>query len=353
LARAELTGPSLSRLRPKLKQTALALWGLYIGLTFIEFLSLKFIGGMSFFDAVNHALTTMPTGGFSTRDSSVGYYDSFTIELIIVVFMFLAGVNFTLLWMIRDGQFKKAFGDEEFRNYSMYVLVAFIAIGAVLLASGTSFTTAFRDSLFQVVSLATSTGYASADYMPWPVVTHLIIFILMIVGASAGSTGGGLKLLRVTLAFKVAMRELVRIAQPRKIDRIRMNGEVVERQQIGLIVGMLIVWVGLFGISSILLAIFMPEDSFESITTLVASSLGNTGPALGDYGPSNTWSGLNSGSLLITSVLMWFGRLELLTAVILIHPRTWRREKRVQSDRSAIALYRRLMEEKDEKKKQV
>jgi len=352
LARAELTGPSLSRLRPKLKQTALALWGLYLGLTILEFVSLKFIGGMSFFDAFNHALTTMPTGGFSTHDNSIGYYDSFTIELIIVVFMFLAGVNFTLLWMIRDGQFKKAFGDEEFRNYSLYVLVAFVAVTAVLLASGTSFSTAFRDSLFQVVSLATSTGYGSADYMPWPVVTHLIIFILMIVGASAGSTGGGLKLLRVTLAFKVAMRELVRIAQPRKVERIRMNGEVVERQQIGLIVGMLIVWVGLFGISSIVLAIFMPGDSFESITTLVASSLGNTGPALGDYGPSNTWSGLNSGSLLITSVLMWFGRLELLTAVILIHPRTWRREKRVHSDRAAIALYRRLMEDKEEKKKQ-
>ena len=187
--------------------------------------------------------------------------------------------------------------------------------------------------------------------VPWPVVTHLIIFILMVVGASAGSTGGGLKLLRVNLAFKVAMRELVRIAQPRKIDRIRMNGEVVERQQIGLIVGMLFVWVGLFAISSILLALFMPNDSFESITSLVASSLGNTGPALGDYGPSNTWSGMNSGALIITSLLMWFGRLELLTAVILMHPRTWRREKRVHSDRSAIALFRRLIEEKDERRK--
>ena len=352
LARAELTGPSLSRLRPKLKQTALALWGLYLGLTIIECICLKFIGGMTFFDAVNHALTTMPTGGFSTHDASIGYYDSFIVEFIVVVFMFLAGVNFTLLWMIRDGQYKKAFGDEEFRNYTIYILVAFVTIATVLLASGISFGTAFRDSLFQVVSLGTSTGYASADYMPWPVVTHLIIFILMIVGASAGSTGGGLKLLRVTLAFKVAMRELVRIAQPRKVDRIRMNGEVVERQQIGLIVGMLFVWVGLFGISSIILAIFMPGDSFESITTLVASSLGNTGPALGDYGPTNTWSGLNSGSLLITSILMWFGRLELLTAVILIHPRTWRREKRVQSDRAAIALFRRLMDEKQGKKKQ-
>ena len=354
LARAELTGPSLSRLRPKLKQTAFALWGLYLFLTFFEFLLLYFTGAMDLFDSINHALTTMSSGGFSTHDASIGFYDSFLVESIIILFMFLAGVNFTLLWFIRDGDFKRAFGDEEFRNYVIYITVGILAVFIALLASGTSAGRALRDSMFQVVSFGTSTGYTSTNYMDtsWPLVTHLIIFILMIVGASAGSTAGGLKLLRVTLAFKVAMRELVRIAQPRKIDRIRMNGEVVERQQISLIVGMLIVWVGLFGISSILLAIFMPGDSFESITTLVASSLGNTGPALGDYGPNNTWAGMNSGALLITSVLMWFGRLELLTAVILIHPRTWRREKRVHSDRAAIALYRRLMEDKDEKKKQ-
>ncbi|MEZ8000927.1 MAG: TrkH family potassium uptake protein [Candidatus Poseidoniaceae archaeon] len=353
LARAELTGPSLSRLRPKLKQTAFALWGLYIFLTVFEFLLLYFTGAMDLFDSINHALTTMPSGGFSTHDASIGFYDSFLVESIIILFMFLAGVNFTLLWFIRDGDFKRAFGDEEFRNYVVYITVGILAVFIALLASGTSAGRALRDSMFQVVSFGTSTGYTSTNYMDtsWPLVTHLIIFILMIVGASAGSTAGGLKLLRVTLAFKVAMRELVRIAQPRKIDQIRMNGEVVEHQQISLIVGMLIVWIGLFGISSILLAIFMPGDSFESITTLVASSLGNTGPALGDYGPNNTWAGMNSGALLITSVLMWFGRLELLTAVILLHPRTWKREKRVQSDRAAIALFRRLMEDKDEKKK--
>lgn len=171
----------------------------------------------------------------------------------------------------------------------------------------------------------------------------------MVVGASAGSTSGGLKLLRVNLAFKVAMRELVRIAQPRKVEQIRMNGEVIEQNQIGLIVGMLFVWVGLFFISSLVLAIFMPNDSFESVTMVVASSLGNTGPTLGDFGPAETWESMNSGALIVTSILMWFGRLELLTAVILMHPRTWRREKRVHSDRSAIALFRRLIEEKEEK----
>ena len=351
LARAELTGPSLSRLRPKLKQTAFALWGLYLFLTLLEFCLLYFTGAMNVFDSVNHALTTMPSGGFSTRDASIGYYDSFLVESIIIAFMFLAVVNFTLLWFVREGDFKRAFGDEEFRNYLTYVSVAALAIFTALIASGNSIESAARDGLFQVVSFATSTGYTSTDYMDgsWPLVGHLILFILMVVGASAGSTSGGLKLLRINLAFKVAMRELVRIAQPRKVEQIRMNGEVIEQNQIGLIVGMLFVWVGLFFISSLVLAIFMPNDSFESVTMVVASSLGNTGPTLGDFGPSNTWESMNSGALFFTSILMWFGRLELLTAVILLHPRTWRREKRVHSDRSAIALFRRLMEEKEEK----
>ena len=329
LARAELTGTSLSRLRPKLKETALALWGIYVVLTIAEFLMLRFIGKLSYFDAVNHALTTLPTGGFSTHDASIAHFDSVAVELIIVLFMFLAGVNFTLLWMFKEGQFKKALRDEELRYYVFYIFIAlFIVFIALMLSGDYSAPGAFRDSLFQVVSLATSTGYGSTDYIPWPVATHLVIFMLMIIGASAGSTGGGLKLMRVTLAFKVAMRELVRIAQPRRIDRIRMNGEVVEKQQLGMIVGMLFVWIGLFGISTLLLAIVMPGQSFESIVSIVASSLGNTGPALGEFGPTNTWSGMNVWALMLTSVLMWFGRLELLTAVILIHPRTWKKEEK-------------------------
>jgi trk system potassium uptake protein TrkH len=290
---------------------------------------LRFIGKLSNFDAVNHALTTLPTGGFSTYDASIAHFDSVAVELIIVLFMFLAGVNFALLWMFKEGQFKKALRDEELRYYVFYIFIAlFIVFIALMMSGDYSAPGAFRDSLFQVVSLATSTGYGSADYIPWPVATHVVIFMLMIIGASAGSTGGGLKLMRVTLAFKVAMRELVRIAQPRRIDRIRMNGEVVEKQQLGMIVGMLFVWIGLFGISTLLLAIVMPEQSFESIVSIVASSLGNTGPALGDFGPTNTWSEMNVLALILTSILMWFGRLELLTAVILIHPRTWKKEEK-------------------------
>ena len=343
LARAELTGPSLSRLRPKIQQTALALWGLYLFLTVLEFILLLTIGDMNWFDSLNHSLTTLPTGGFSTYDASIGHFDSFSVELIIIIFMFLAGVNFTLLWFVREGQWKKAIRDEEFTNYWIYIFTTVIFISIALIVSGDFSTSdSFRDSLFQVVSLGTSTGYGTADYMEWPVVTHFLIFLLMVIGASAGSTGGGLKLMRINLAFKVAMRELVRIAQPRKIQRIRMNGQVVDGNQLGLIIGMLIVWIGLFAISSILLALLMPDSNFESILSIVASSLGNTGPALGDYG-TGTWAEMNSAALILTSILMWFGRLELLTAVILLHPHTWKSESRDQTNRSALSRLRRMM----------
>ena len=214
--------------------------------------------------------------------------------------------------------------------------------------TGNGYGESIRDGIFHVISIATSTGYATEDYMAWPVVTHVALFILMIIGASAGSTAGGLKLLRVSLAFKIAMRELRRIAQPRKIDRIRMNNEVVEDRQIGLIVGMLFVWVILFGGASILLAIMMPDASFESIVSLVASSLGNTGPSLGEYGPSNTWVGMDKSELILTSILMWFGRLELLTAIIVLHPHTWRREDKSDGEVKGVAVVKRMLQEKEE-----
>lgn len=344
LARAELTGPSLSRLKPKLQETALALWTLYLVLTILEFGLLITIGDLNWFDSLNHALTTMPTGGFSTYDGSVGHFDSYTVELIIILFMFIGGINFTLLWFIREGQFKKASQDEEFKNYLVYIFTTFLFITiALLLTRDYTTTDSFIDSLFQVVSIGTSTGYTSTDYMQWPVFTHLLLFVLMIVGACAGSTSGGLKLMRINLAFKVAMRELIRIAQPRKVQTVRLNNQVVGDQQLGLIVGMLFVWIGLFAISSIILSLMIPGEDFESILALVASSLGNTGPTLGNYGPTETWAGLNSGALIWTSILMWFGRLELLIAVILLHPHTWRSESKDQTNRGALSRLKRMI----------
>ncbi|MDP6864379.1 MAG: TrkH family potassium uptake protein [Candidatus Poseidoniaceae archaeon] len=348
LARAELTGPSLSKLRPKLQQTAIALWTIYILLTLMEILLLWGVGDMTIFDAINHGLTTMPTGGFSTHDASIAYYDSAVIESIIIVFMLLAGINFTLIWFAWERQWDKVYGDQEARNW-VYMLVIITLFVFITLIVQRGMEDSFRDSIFQVVSIGTSTGYGSADYMQWPVVTHVLLFLLMIIGACAGSTGGGLKMLRVTLAFKVAWREIGRISQPRRILRIRMNGEVVERDRLGLIIGMLFVWTGLFALSCVILAMLMPDSDFESVVSVVASSLGNTGPALGEYGPTNTWASMGTPSLLITSVLMWFGRLELMTALLLLHPRTWAREEREAPDRASVKLMKDLFEKIERK----
>lgn len=344
LARAELTGPSLSRLRPKLRQTAMALWGLYLLLTLVEMLALKFIGGMSVFDAVNHAFTTMPSGGFSTRDASIAHYDSAVIETIIIVFMFLAGVNFTLMWLMGTGDFKAAIKDEEFRTYLVYIGTAVLIITLSLVLIGISLGHALLDTVFHVLSIGTSTGYASADYAAWPGVARIVLLLLMIVGACAGSTSGGLKLMRIRIGLKVAFRELARIAQPRKIHMIRMNDEVVEDKQVSLVVGMLFIWVILFGFSCIVLALMMPNASFETIFSVAASGLGNTGPALGAYGPTETWASMNSDSLLFTSLLMWFGRLELLTAIIVLHPHSWRREEKSDGERQGMAMVKRMLD---------
>jgi trk system potassium uptake protein TrkH len=255
--------------------------------------------------------------------------------------MLFAGINFTLIWFAWERQWKKAFGDEEGRLFIAMLTVITLFITMVLYISDGS-ASGFRDAVFTVVSIGTSTGYGITDYSIWPVITHVLIILLMIVGACAGSTGGGLKVLRINLAFKVAIREIGRITQPRRVQRIRMNGEVVQRERLGMIIGMLFVWIMLFSVACIALAFFMPDSDFETIFSVVASSLGNTGPALGSYGPSNTWASMNSGALITTSALMWFGRLELLTALLLLHPNTWKREKRDAPDRTSMKLFKNI-----------
>ena len=349
LARAELTGPSLSRLRPKLQQTAIALWTIYIVLTIAEILLLWGVGGMSIFDSVNHGLTTLPSGGFSTHDASIMYYDSILIDSIILIFMILAGLNFTLIWFAWEKQWGKVLGDEEGKYYFVILTTATLFIVLSLFIQGNALDRNIMHAIFTVVAISTSTGFTTTDYMLWPVTTHVVLFFLMVIGGCAGSTAGGLKVLRVSLAFKMAWREIGRIVQPKRIVRIRMNGEVIERDKLSLIVGMLFVWTAIFAISCIFLTIALPDSDFESIMGVIASSLGNTGPALGDYGPTNTWASMGTPSLLFVSILMWFGRLELLTALLLLHPRTWAREEREAPDRASVKLIRELFEKMEEK----
>ena len=323
LARAELTGPSVSQLGISLESTARRLWTIYVALTLMEMALLNFVGGMGIFDAVNYSLTTLPSGGFTTSDEGVMGFGSARIEVILMVFMLLTCINFSLLYFAMAGRSREVWKDEELRTYLLILFLAWLAMAFNLYRSGTNGgTEAIRQALFQAISIS-STGYSSADFSSWPVFSKFVLLLLMIVGASAGSTGGGLKVLRIRIAFELAKREVLRIIKPRKVVAIRFNEQVIEESKVWIIIGMISSWLVLATVSLLLFSMLETELDMETILSVVISLLGNTGPALGAYGPTSTWASLSHPSLLISTFLMWLGRLELLTVLVLLHPRTW------------------------------
>jgi len=327
LARAELTGPTLSRLGPSLQWTARRLWSIYIALTVIEMALLKFVGDMSTFDAVNYSLTTLSSGGFGTTDAGIMAFDSARIESIVMVFMLITCINFSLLHLVLAGRSREALKDEEFRGYIMIILIAWLAMSFNLLRSGVEgqgILETMRHTAFQAISIS-STGYSSADFASWPVFSQFVLLLLMIVGASAGSTGGGLKVLRIKIAFELSKREILRIIRPRKVVAIRLNGEVLDDSRIWTVLGMLSSWTVLVTASMLALALLEPSLEMTDVLSISVSLLGNTGPALGAFGPTATWAALSEPSMVVASLLMWLGRLELLTVLVLLHPKTWGR----------------------------
>ena len=325
LAREELTGPSLSRLGPKLQQTAAFLWGVYTVLTIVEFLLLFLVAKIGMFDSINHALTTMASGGFSTHDAGIMYFDSFVVESIIIVFMILTGVNFSLFHIAYHGDIKEALKDQELRIYLSVLFLAWIAMTFSLsTAGGQGFFESARAALFQATSIGTSTGYASADYAVWPVLSLLTLLFLMIVGASAGSTSGGLKIMRLKIAYEIVRQEIGRIVQPRQVRSIRMNGSVVDQTKVQVVLGMLSAWAVSAVLGTTLIAIVEYDLDLTSVISVVVSCLGNTGPALGVFGPTATWGSMHPISMFASTMMMWIGRLEILTVLVVFNPRAWR-----------------------------
>ena len=326
VARAELTGPSLSRLRPRLAETAKILWTIYIVLTLAEMVLLRFLGGLSWFDSVNHGLTTMPSGGFSTYDAGIMHFQSPTVEWIIIFFMVATGINFTLYHFLWLKEWFNVVNNNELQVYLAVLLGAWTVMTVnLIMATDVTSVDSFRLAAFQAVSIGTSTGYATADFASWPILSKVILLLLMIVGACAGSTSGGLKILRLRIAFQLARREISRISSPRKVHLVRMDGEVVEDDKLWIIVGMLSWWAVIAMVGMLLLAFIEYDLDLESIIGVTLSSLGNTGPTLGAFGPTQTWASLHWTSMIITSLLMWLGRLELLTVIVLLTPRVWKR----------------------------
>ena len=332
---AEAPGPSADKLHPRITDTAKRLWLIYFGYTAAETLLLS-VAGMSFFDAINHAMCTLSTGGFSTKNASVAYWNGQPmIQYIIILFMFLAGTNFVLSYFAFKGKVQKIIKDEEFKLYFKFIAV-FTIIAALIIyfradVSASSIDhpmvwgegeSAIRHALFQVLAIVTTTGFVTADYTMWTPFLVVFFFGLMFLGGSAGSTSGGVKVVRHLILIKNGFLEFKRTLHPSAILPVRYNKRAISGDIVFNILGFFILYMLSFIIGA--LGFSMMEIEFKSAIGLAASSLGNVGPALGDFGPVNNYANLPNIGKWWCSFLMLIGRLELFTVLILLTPFFWR-----------------------------
>ena len=320
---AEASGPTHDKIHPRIGVTAKWIWGIYTSMTGALIILLVF-GGMSFFDSICHAFTTTSTGGFSTKQASIEHFHSPYIDFVISIFMFLSGVNFTLLLLMFNGKIKKFIHDAELKFY--FICVSFFTIFiAVWLYQTTPMGAeeAFRKSLFQVVSLQTSTGFATADYMLWPSILWGCLLIVMLIGACAGSTTGGIKCIRMVILLQVAKNEFKHILHPNAILPVRVNKQVISPSIQSTVLAFTFLY-AVIAIISILIMMGFGVGFLESIGTVV-SSMGNMGPGLGTCGPAFSWSALPNAAKWLLAFLMLLGRLELFTVLLLFSSDFWKK----------------------------
>jgi trk system potassium uptake protein len=319
---AEMPGITPDKLHPRITQTAKRLWGIYVLLTFIQTI-LLLAGGMDLFEALCHSFSTMATGGFSTRNASMAAFSPY-IQYVTIVFMIMAGTSFTLHYLWLNGRLKEAWRNEEYRYY-LGILLVFSCIISLLLfiTSDSTPEKAFRDALFQVVSILTTTGFVTTDYLNWHGQTWILLFLLMFMGGCAGSTGGGLKIARQILLLKNSFLEFKRIIHPQAIIPVRFNGRVVSPEIIHMVMAFFLFYVLIFFACTIILSV-MGLD-FDTAIGVSIATLGNIGPGIGKVGPVENYSFLPDAAKWISSFMMLIGRLELFTVLILFSPTFWRK----------------------------
>lgn len=323
LFKAEVPGPTADRLKPRIQDTAKLLWGVYVLLTGTEIILLM-AGGMNFFDSINHAFTTMATGGFSTRNASIAAFDSAYIDWIVTLFMFLAGVNFSLHYLALRGQIVEFVKNEEFLFYSLIAITGIMVI-TIFNMGGiyTNFFDTLRFSAFQVVSILTTTGFGTADYELWPVLCQYLLVLFMFIGGCAGSTGGGMKIARILLIFKHAHVQVFRLIHPRAVRLVKLGNRPVDKDVMQSILGFVAVYLGVFVAASLLMA-GMGMD-LPSAGASVIATLSNIGPGLGSVGPVDNFAHVPAIGKLVLAFCMLLGRLELFTVLVLIFPSFWRK----------------------------
>jgi trk system potassium uptake protein TrkH len=323
LFKAEVPGPTADRLKPRIQDTAKLLWGVYVLLTAAETVLLMF-GGMNFYEALCHSFATLATGGFSTRNASVGAFNSPYIEWVIILFMLLAGVNFSLHYHALRGRVRGYFRNEEFRTYLVLVLAATALI--VLLNQGRvydSFLDNLRYSAFQASSILTTTGFGTADFEIWPVLAQYLLVLLMFTGGCAGSTGGGMKVARILLLFKHAQVQLYRLIHPRAVRLVKLGDIPVDREVMQAILGFFALFMGVFVVASCLLA--ASGMDLVSSGAAVIATLSNIGPGLGSVGPADNFAQVPAFGKTVLIACMLMGRLELFTVLVLFFPSFWRK----------------------------
>lgn len=324
---AEAPGVTTDKLHPRITDTAKRLWFIYVGMTLVETVLLR-IAGMQWFDAINHSMATVSTGGFSTKNDSIAAYDSPWIQYIIIFFMFLSGVNFALTYWGLKGKLNKIYQNQEFRFYLVMTLFITLICTIVLMVNGSmdwGLEESFRKSLFQVIAFITTTGFVTADLtnVQGAFVLKVIFFFLLFMGGSAGSTAGGIKIVRHLVIFKNSWLEFKRLLHPSGIIPVRYNGNSVHGRITFNVMAFIIIYLMIFGFGSIVMS--ATGLDFETAIGAAATSLGNVGPSIGGVCPVCNFSGISAFGKLFLSLLMLIGRLEIFTVLILFTPFFWKR----------------------------
>jgi trk system potassium uptake protein len=323
LYKAEVPTPLPDKLKPRIRDTAMILWKVYALISLMEVILLM-LGGMTPYDALCHTFTTMPTGGFSTKNASIAHFDSVYFDCVLIFFMLMAGINFSLHYQMLKGRPLAFWRDSECRFFLGTVLLLVFLVSADLF--GTVYETigqSLRFGTFQVVSILTTTGYATADYEKWPGMSQLILLLCMFLGASAGSTGGAMKCIRIMLGFKYCYKELFLLIHPHAVSHIKIGGKTVSDDIIHSVLGFLALYVGLFALCSILLAGLGVD--FVTSFSAVAATIGNIGPGFGMVGPADNFAQIPYLGKWLLIWCMLLGRLEIYTVIIFLVPEFWRK----------------------------
>ena len=324
LYNAEMAGPTQDKLHPRIHGIAARLWIIYVGLT-VLLIVLLLLGGMSVFDSTAHALTTVATGGYSTKNASIAHYASPYIQYVIIVFMFLGGTNFTLHYFMLKKRYDSYAKDDEFRVY--FFLLAFL----ILLVTGTLYWNspgapgleqAFRDASFQVVSIVTTTGFVTADYEKWAGYTPYLFFVMLFLGAGAGSTTGGIKMVRLLILTRAGLLELRKLVHPHAVVPVKLNGRRVGDDRISAILAFFVMYILCFALGSLGLAVLGMD--FQSALGAAATALGCVGPGLGVVGPVSNFAAIPAAAKVLLCFLMLLGRLEIFTLLVIFSPAMWK-----------------------------